>query len=197
LDRALEILFNAGMLSVMGLCVSAYFLTKFFGSTQMNEITPFKVAAVVFVVTIFSFPTGERWLFEKTINKVLRENPFLSTKSVVFWGAIGEPITWFGSFPGSVILVSPAPFLYEFGKPHNNFNEVQYRFQKSPIHRLVDVDCEDQEIWYSRADKEGIFRYQTEYPEVISASDHQFFCQTDFTDQARLINDYAKKKGGF
>jgi hypothetical protein len=192
-DKVLELFFGAGMLTIVGLCAASFFLVKFLNRGR-DENAAFKAAALVFLLTVLTFPTGERWLFERSVEKVMNENPFIVKKSVVYWGAIGEPITWFRSFPGSVVLVSPTPFEYKFGSSAHGFNEVWYRFQEAPIRRLVEAFCGDVLIWKSEPDETGTFRYTTRQAERMNDEDYRFYCLRDFTEESKLVNEFALRR---
>jgi hypothetical protein len=192
-DEVLELFFGAGMLAIVALCAASFFLVKFL-NRGTDENAPVKAAALVFLIAVLTFPTGERWLFGRAVEKAMSENPFVVKKRVVYWGAIGEPITWFRSFPGSVVLASPTPFEYRFDSPVNGFNEVHYRFQEKPVHRLVDVYCADALIWVSEPDETGVFKYKTRQAERMDDEDQRFFCRRDFTEEAKLVNEYALRQ---
>jgi hypothetical protein len=109
------------------------------------------------------------------------EKPWIRITNEVKWGSLTEPLTLIKTPVGSVTMIMPNDSAV------GGFKEVVLRYDEKPIVSLVDADCEDFTILYSRPDNDGTFRYLTRTSRAMNDQERKTYCAYDWTHEREAL----------
>ena len=165
-------LFFHTIYGMLGVAILVYLLFRDLRKTSPRFPEPALVAGVVFLVGVGTLPSIPRYQFQNEMLKhMLRIENSGRVASTSRWRSMTEPLTWVNPPIGAVTLIWPqsshfvgdgqriglAPF-------ENRFYEWTMRYGEKPAESLVDPDCAQSTIRYTRPDESGILHPLTPSP---------------------------------
>jgi hypothetical protein len=174
----LDWLFFHTAYGMLGVAILVYLLFRDLKKTFPRSPGPALVAGLVFLVGVGTIPSIPRYQFQNEMLKgMLRIEGSDRVASTSRWRSMTEPLTWVNPPIGAVTLIRPhtlPPF-------ENRFDEWTVRYGEEPARSLVDADCVQSTIRYTRPDESGIFHPVTPTPVKMVAREKDWYCEHDWS----------------
>jgi len=182
-------LFFHTIYGMLGVAILVYLLFRDLRKTFPRFPGPALVASLVFLVGAGTLPSIPRFQFHNEMLKLMitieGSGRVASTSS---WRSMAEPLTWGNPPIGAVTLIWPqtshlvgdgqriglAPF-------ENRFYESTMRYGEKPAESVVEADCVQSTIRYTRPDKSGILHPVTPSPVKMVAREKDWYCEHDWS----------------
>jgi len=195
-------LFFHTIYGMLGVAILVYLLFRDLRKTSPRFPEPALVAGVVFLVGVGTLPSIPRYQFQNEMLKhMLRIENSGRVASTSRWRSMTEPLTWVNPPIGAVTLIWPqsshfvgdgqriglAPF-------ENRFYEWTMRYGEKPAESLVDPDCAQSTIRYTRPDESGILHPVTPSPVKMVAREKDWYCEHDWSrEKEALLRAYRRR----
>jgi hypothetical protein len=111
-----------------------------------------------------------------------------------------EPLTWVNPPIGAVTVIWPQPSHFvadghhRTGLAENRFYEGTMRYGEEPAESLVEADCVQSTITYTRPDESGVLRPVTPSPVKMVAREKDWYCAHDWSrEKEALLRAYRRR----
>src|SRR4029077_6355905 len=104
-----------------------------------------------------------------------------------------EPLTWVNPPIGAVTVIWPQPSHFvahgrqRTGLAENRFYEGTMRYGEEPAESLVEADCVQSTITYTRPDESGVLRPVTPSPVKMVAREKDWYCAHDWSREKEAL----------
>jgi|TARA_B110000902_G_scaffold227988_1_gene267666 hypothetical protein len=174
--------------SIYGVCaiaVATFFLLKKIRKSSYEDNLPFTAALVLFVTGVSILPSIPMYGFEKKVLSGIEKQPWVRVIYKEEVGSLTEPLTWFSSSIGEISIVQPTDFCCDFHLSTLKYNSKQ-------LDLLVEPECKEKLISFSKADSEGIYRGSDKNSNLkMSENEYELYCKQDWTvERKAVINRY-------
>jgi len=183
-------LFFHTIYGMLGVAILVYLLFRDLRKTFPRFPEPALVAGLVFLVGVGTLPSVPRYQFHNEMLKWIPQSEDSATwvASTSRWRSMTEPLTWVNPPIGAVTVIWPQT-LRQTGGPQtpkltlfeNRFYEWTTRYGEKPAESLVDADCVQSTIRYTRPDESGILRPVTPSPVKMIAREKDWYCEHDWS----------------
>jgi hypothetical protein len=177
-------LFFHTIYGMLGVAILVYLLFRDLRKTSPRFQEPALVAGLVFLVGVGTLPSIPRYQFHNEMLKLRIED----SARVARWRSMTEPLTWVNPPISAVTLIWPqtSHFVvdghHRVGLVENHFHEWTLRYgAEKPAESLVDADCVQSTIRYTRPDESGILRPVTPSPVKMVAREKDWYCAHDWS----------------
>ena len=177
--------------SIYGIAIIAaavYFVAAGIRKIIPKFPNPYAIAAIAFLVALFTVPSIPRYEFEKEALSQIEGKEWIRVINKTNWGSITEPLTWFHAPVGSIFIIIPNSPI------EGGYREVLMRYEEKPRIRMSDPDCTDRTIWYSEPDSEGVFRYTTPKAQSMNEQEVSIYCEYDWTEEKEALRTEMLKQ---
>jgi hypothetical protein len=188
-----------GMLVV---AILVYLLVRDLRKTFPRFPAPALVAGLVFLVGVGTLPSIPRYQFHNEMLKMMLpvEDSSHWLASTSRWRSMAEPLTWVNPPIGAVTVISPqTSHLGGDGQwirlvpSENRFYEWTTRYGEEPAESLVEADCIQSTIRYTRLDESGALRPVTPSPVKMVAREKDWYCEHDWSrEREALLRRYRR-----
>jgi len=185
-------LFCQTIYGMLGVAVLVYLLFRDLRKTFPRFPEPALVAGLVFLVGISTLPSIPRYQFHNEMLKLtLAVDDRGGVASTSRWRSMTEPLTWVNPPIGAVTVIWPQRWL----ENRPVFYESTRRYGEQWAESVVDADCVQSTIRYTRPDKSGILRPVTPSPVKMVAREKDWYCEHDWSREKeawlRVYGRYA------
>jgi hypothetical protein len=183
-------LFFHTIYGMLGVAILVYLLFRDLRKTFPRFPEPALVAGLVFLVGVGTLPSIPRYQFQNEMLKLMLGARVASTSR---WSSMTEPLTWVNPPIGALTLISPHPYFVGDGQRiglapfENRFYEWTMRYGEKPAESLVDADCVQSTIRYTRPDESGILRPVTSSPVKMVAREKDWYCERDWSREKEAL----------
>jgi hypothetical protein len=184
----LQWLFFQTILGILGIAAVVYVVARALKRALPKFPNPAFVAVPVIIIGLFVLPTIPRYQFQKKVMSEIEGKEWIRVVNRKNLGSLTEPLTWVNTPLGSITIVMPELPLV------GGFREVTMQYEEAPIVSMVEADCTTLTIIYSRQDKKGVFRYTTESPVKMSASQKKWYCEYDWSKETDALYKEAQRR---
>ena len=186
-------LFFHSIYGMLGVAILVYLLIRDLRKTFPRLPGPALLAVLVFLVGVGTLPSIPRYQFHNEMLK-LTEPGLPGVYVTSRWRSMTEPLTWVNPPIGAVTFIGPrlthfvrdgyeiAPAAFE-----NRFYEWTRRYGEKPAEALVDADCVQSTIRYTRPDESGILRPVTPSPVKMGARERDRYCEHDWAREKEAV----------
>lgn len=195
----MEILIKLLTLAAENLYVMAFLLLPIYGIFSLLRKTyprlpdPIGVVGCLAILGFFTLPFFARYSFEQYVLANLEENKHLKLVDYRKWDSIFQPLTYFYSPTDLFAIVGPSElditYYYRKENSFHSFRTILLEYNKDPVEREVDADCEDKTVSVSGPDETGMLRYLTEFPEKMSDVEVRLYCEVDYTEEMKILRE--------
>jgi hypothetical protein len=176
---------------MLGVAILVYLLFRDLRKTFPRFPEPALVAGLVFLVGVGTLPSIPRFQFHNEMLKLmLRIEGSGRVASTSSWRSMTEPLTWVNPPIGAVTLVSPQTSHFvgdgqQIGlAPYENrFYQWTTRYGEKPAESVVDADCVQSTIRYTRPDESGILHPVTPSPVKMVAREKDWYCEHEWSSE--------------
>ena len=191
-------LFFHTIYGMLGVAILVYLLFRDLGKTFPRFPKPALVAGLVFLVGVGTLPSIPRYQFHNEQLKPMlqiEDSPRVAwVASTSRWRSMTEPLTWVNPPIGAVTVIWPQTSVQPVGPQspkltalENRFFEWTIRYGENPAESLVDADCVQSTIRYTRPDKSGILRPVTPSPVKMVAREKDWYCDHDWSREREAL----------
>ena len=178
-------LFFHTIYGMLGVAILVYLLFRDLRKTFPRFPEPALVAGLVFLVGAGTLPSIPRFQFHNEMLKLMPQiegsGRVASTSS---WRSMTEPLTWVNPPIGEVTLIWPQFHVVRDGQRissahlENHFIEWTLRYGEERAESLVEIDCVQSTIRYTRPDKSGIGILRPVMPSPVKmvAREKDWYC---------------------
>lgn len=182
-------LFIHTIYGILGVAAVGYAISRALKKVWPRFPEPFAVAALVFVLGICTLPSIPRYQFQRETLAKIEGKEWLRVVSKAKWGSVTEPLTWVNAPLGSVTVVMPNL------PTEGGFRQVTWRYEEEPTVSLIEADCGDSTIMYSRPDKQGVFRYATPSPVKMTGQEKGLYCEYNWANEKEALRrEYLRQE---
>jgi hypothetical protein len=195
-------LFFQKIYGMLGVAVLVYLLFRDLKKTFPRFPEPALVAGLVFLAGVGTLPSIPRYQFH---SEMLRWIP--QSEDSAAWVAstsrsrsMTEPLTWVNPPIGAVTVIWPQPSHFvadghhRTGLAENRFYEGTMRYGEEPVESLVEADCVQSTIRYTRPDESGVLRPVTPSPVKMVAREKDWYCAHDWSRaKEALLRAYRRR----
>jgi hypothetical protein len=194
-------LFFHTIYGMLGVAPLVYLLFRDLRKAFPRFPEPALVAGLVFLVGVGTLPSIPRYQFHYEMLKLmLRIEDSGRVASTSRWRSMTEPLTWVNPPIGAVTVISPRALFQTWGPQsltltlfENRFFEQTMRYGKEPAESLVDADCVQSTIRYTRPDESGILHPVTPSPVKMVAREKDWYCEHDWSrEKEALLRRYRR-----
>lgn len=176
-------LFFESIYGATGISVAIYYLLKVVRKSDDKDNVPLVSAASVAIIGLLILPSIPMYDFESNVLATIADKPWMRVVNKSKVGSLTEPLTWFTSSIGSITIVSPGEAL------NPGFHVYSLTYNKKPLITLVEPECGDRIISYSKADSEGIYRADDKSSDLkMNDQEYDLYCKQDWTVEKKAIN---------
>jgi hypothetical protein len=188
-------LFFHTIYGMLGVAILAYLLFRDLRKTFPRFPEPALVAGLVFLVGVGTLPSIPRYQFHnEMLQLMLRIENSGRVASTSSWRSMTEPLTWVNPPIGAVTVIWPQ-MVRPIGGPQtstlppleNNFYEWTMRYGEKPVESVVDADCVQSTITYTRPDESGILHPVTPSPVKMVAREKNWYCEHDWSREKEAL----------
>jgi hypothetical protein len=197
-------LFFHTIYGMLGVAILVYLLFRDLRKTFPRFPKPTLVAGLVFLVGVGTLPSIPRYQFQNEMLKMMLRmedrglgwrQPFVGARvaSTSRWRSMTEPLTWVNPPIGAVTLIWPQSHPVRDGQRiswvpfKNHFHEWTWRYGEDPAESVVDADCVQSTIRYTRPDESGILRPVTSSPVKMVAREKDWYCAHDWSREKEAL----------
>ena len=177
-------LFFHTIYGMLGVAILVYLLFRDLRKTFPRFPAPALVAGLVFLVGVGTLPSIPRYQFHNEMLKLmLGISDRARVASTSRWRLMTEPLTWVNPPIGAVTVISPhtlPPF-------QNRFHEWTKRYGEEQADSLVDADCVQSTIRYTRPDNSGMLHPVTPSPVKMGAWEKDWYCEHDWAREKEAV----------
>ena len=195
-------LFLHTIYGMLGVAILVYLLFRDLRKTFPRFPEPALAAGLVFLLGVVTLPSIPRLQFHNEMLKLtLRIEGGGGVSSTSSWRSVTEPLTWVNPPIGAVTATWPQT-LRQTGGPQtpkltlfeNRFYEWTTRYGEKPAESLVDADCVQSTIRYTRPDESGVLRPVTPSPVKMVAREKDWYCAHDWSrEKEALLRAYRRR----
>jgi len=170
--------------SIYGIAIIAavvYLLAIAFKKIIPRFPKPAAIAALAFIVALFTLPSIPRFEFEKESLSKIEGKEWIRVINKTNWGSITEPLTWFYAPVGSIFIVMPNSPI------EGGFREVLMRYEEEPRITMSEPDCTNHTILYSEPDREGAFRRTSAKTQAMNEQEVSIYCEYDWSKEKEAL----------
>lgn len=174
-----------GFIPILVVVFLIFFILKLIFKNFPN---PFIFVFISFIILIFTLPSVPRYIFETEILSEYENASEFKLVNSTRWGAFTEPITLIKTPIGFFHFVNPVsqiPIGYDKNRSRNEFLSQIHRYNEEPIYEIVDVECSDKLISYSRS-FDGIYR-SISFNEKMLENEYKIYCETNYEKEAKTF----------
>ncbi len=190
LGSILNWLFVHTIYGIAGIAVVTYLLLSGLKKVVPRLPEPAYFGAAVFVVGLITLPSLPRYQFEDRVVSEIEGKTWMRVVNRTKWGSLTEPLTWVRAPIGSLTIVMPNSPI------EGGFREAIVRYEEEEIVSMVDPDCMDFTILYSRPDRRGVFRYTTRSAVKMNDDQKKWYCEYDWSRERQAVLQEALKRVG-
>jgi hypothetical protein len=179
-------LFFQKIYGMLGVAILVYLLFLDLRKTFPRFPEPALVAGLVFLVGVGTLPSVPRYRFDNEMLKWMipeTEDSATWVASASRWRSLTEPLTWVNPPIGAVTVIWPhtlPPF-------ENRFHEWTKRYGEEQVDSLVDADCVQSTIRYTRPDESGMLHPVTPSPVKMAAREKDWYCEHDWAREKEAV----------
>jgi len=178
-------LFFHTIYGMLGVAILIYLLFRDLRRTFPRLPGPALLAGLVFLVGAGTLPSIPRYQFHNEMVKLTADDRdgVSRVASTSRWRSMTEPLTWVNPPIGAVTVIWPqmSP------RFENRFFESTRRYGEQWTESLVDADCVQSTIRYTRPDESGILRPVTPSPVKMRARERDFYCEHDWAREREAL----------
>jgi hypothetical protein len=177
-------LFFHTVYGMLGVALLVYLLFRDLRKTFPRFPEPALVAGLVFLVGVGTLPSIPRYQFHNDMLKLMsRSDDKARVASTSRWRTMTEPFTWVNPPIGAVTVIWPQTF-----PPfENRFHEWTKRYGEEQVESLVDADCVQSTIRYTRPDESGMLHPVTASPVKMVAREKDWYCEHDWAREKEAV----------
>jgi|SRR5215470_8121847 len=173
-------LFCHTIYGMLGVAALVYLLFRDLRKTFPRFPEPALVAGFVFLVGVGTLPSIPRYQFHNEMLQVaLQIDGRARVGSTSRWRSMTEPLTWVNPPIGAVTVIWPQMWL----ENRPVFYESTRRYGEQWAESVVDADCVQSTIRYTRPDESGILRPVTPSPVKMIARERDWYCEHDWSQE--------------
>ena len=177
-------LFFHTIYGMLGVALLVYLLFRDLRKTFPRFPGPALVAGLVFLVGVGTLPSIPRYRFHNDMLKLMpRSDDRARVASMSRWRTMTEPLTWVNPPIGAGTVIRPhalPPF-------ENRFHEWTKRYGEEQVESLVDADCVQSTIRYTRPDESGMLHPVTASPVKMVAREKDWYCEHDWAREKEAV----------
>jgi hypothetical protein len=196
-------LFFHTIYGMLGVAILVYLLFRDLRKTFPRFPEPALVAGLVFLVGVGTLPSVPRYQFHNEMLKWIpqSEDSAAWVASTSRWRSMTEPLTWVNRPIGEVTLIWPQFHVVRDGQRissahlENHFIEWTLRYGEERAESLVEIDCVQSTIRYTRPDKSGIGILRPVMPSPVKmvAREKDWYCAHDWSrEKEALLRSYRR-----
>jgi len=172
-------LFFHTIYGMLGVAILVYLLIRDLRKTFPRFPGPALLAGLVFLVGVGTLPSIPRYQFHNEMLKLMLRTEGSSGRvaSTSRWRSMTEPLTWVNPPIGAVTVIWPQMW----PRFENRFFESTRRYGEQWAESVVDADCVQSTIRYTRPDESGILRPVTPSPVKMVAREKDWYCEHDWS----------------
>ena len=182
-------LFFHTIYGMLGVAILVYLLFRDLRKTFPRFPRPALAAGLVFLVGVGTLPSIPRYQFHhEMLKQMLRIENSGRVASTSRWRSMTEPLTWVNPPIGAVTLIWPQThFVGGLDLSENRFYEWTTRYGEKPAESLVEADCVQSTIRYTRPDESGILHPVTPSPVKMVAREKDWYCDHDWSREKEAL----------
>jgi len=171
-------LFFHTIYGMLGVAILIYLLFCDLRRTFPRLPGPALIAGLVFLVGVGTLPSIPRYQFHSEMLKLAQQiDDRDRVGSTSRWRSMTEPLTWVTPPIGAVTAIWPQRWL----ENRTVFYESTRRYGEQWAEAVVDADCVQSTIRYTRPDGSGILRPVTPSPVKMVARERDWYCEHDWS----------------
>ena len=142
---------------------------------------PFILAAITFIVALFTLPSIPRYQFEKSTLADISSKPWVRVINQTKLGDVIEPLTWVSAPVGSFFLAMPFP------EDVGLFRELSLRYKEENRAYNTRPSCENHMIQRTEINSEDKFRHMPTSSTKMTEFEINAYCNYDWKKERVAI----------